>query len=78
MKKIPHKFRMIVFVFFMTVFIGLALSGLLLFREQGFADGFLSIWMDRFVTMWLTVVPVVIVVIPLVNFVTNRIVERKN
>lgn len=77
MKKIPHKFRMIVFVFFMTVFIGLALSGLLLFREQGFIDGFLSIWMDRFVTMWLTVVPVVVVVIPLVNFVTNKVVESK-
>lgn len=68
---------MIVFVFFMTVFIGLALSGLLLFREQGFVNGFLSIWMDRFVTMWLTVVPVVIVVIPLVNFVTNKVVESK-
>jgi hypothetical protein len=61
----------------MTVFIGLALSGLLLFREQGFVNGFLSIWMDRFVTMWLTVVPVVIVVIPLVNFVTNKVVESK-
>lgn len=68
---------MIVFVFFMTVFIGLALSGLLLFREQGFVDGFLSIWMDRFVTMWLTVVPVVVVVIPLVNFMTNKVVETK-
>jgi len=61
----------------MTVFIGLALSGFLLFREQGFVNGFLSIWMDRFVTMWLTVVPVVIVVIPLVNFVTNKVVESK-
>lgn len=77
MKKIPHKFRMIVFVFFMTVFIGLALSGLLLFREQGLVDGFLAIWMDRFVTMWLTVVPVVVVVIPLVNFVTNKLVASK-
>jgi cytochrome b subunit of formate dehydrogenase len=77
MKKIPHKFRMVVFVFFMTVFIGLALSGLLLFREQGFIDQFMSIWMDRFVTMWLTVVPVVVVVIPLVNFVTNKLVASK-
>lgn len=77
MKKIPHKFRMVVFVFFMTVFIGLALSGLLLFREQGLVEGFFSIWMDRFVTMWLTVVPVVVVVIPLVNFVTNKVVASK-
>ena len=77
MKKIPHKFRMIVFVFFMTIFIGLALSGLLLFKEQGFTNDFLSIWMDRFVSMWLTVVPVVVVIIPLVNFVTNKIVASK-
>jgi len=70
MKKIPNKFRMI-------VFIGLALSGRLLFRELGFVDGFFSIWMDRFVTMWLTVVPVVVVIIPLVNFVTNKLVESK-
>ena len=77
MKKIPHKFRMIVFVFFMTIFIGLALSGLLLFRELGFVDGFLNIWMDRFVTMWITVVPVVVVVIPLVNFMTNKVVASK-
>jgi hypothetical protein len=68
---------MIVFVFFMTIFIGLALSGLLLFKEQGFTNDFLSIWMDRFVTMWLTVVPVVVVVIPLVNFMTNKIVANK-
>ena len=77
MKKIPHKFRMVVFVFFMTIFIGLALSGLLLFREQGFTNDFMSIWMDKFVTMWLTVVPVVIVVIPLVNFFTNKLVAKK-
>lgn len=77
MKKIPHKYRMVVFVFFMTVFIGLALSGLLLFREQGLVKEFFSIWMDRFVTMWLTVVPVVVVVIPLVNFVTNKVVASK-
>jgi len=61
----------------MTIFIGLALSGLLLFRELGFVDGFLSIWMDKFFTMWLTVVPVVVVVIPLVNFMTNKVVALK-
>ena len=77
MKRIPHKFRMVVFVFFMTIFIGLALSGLLLFREVGIAHNFLSLWLDRFTTMWLTVVPVVMVVIPIVNFVTNKVVADK-
>jgi len=77
MKKIPNRFRMVVFVFFMTIFIGLALSGLLLFREVGFVTDFFSLWMDRFVTMWMTVVPVVVVVIPFVNFVTNKIVASK-
>lgn len=62
----------------MTVFIGLTLSGLLLFREQGFIDSFMTVWLDRFVTMWLTVVPGVIVVIPLVNFMANKAVASNN
>jgi len=61
----------------MTIFIGLALSGLLLFREVGLVHNFLNLWLDRFTTMWLTVVPVVVVVIPVVNFVTNKVVADK-
>ena len=77
MKKIPNKYRMVVFVFFMTVFIGIALSGTLLVINEGFIEGFFQIWMRNFIKMWLTVVPVVIVVIPLVNYFTNKIVEKK-
>lgn len=68
---------MVVFVFFMTVFIGIALSGTLLVINEGFIEGFFQIWMRNFIKMWITVVPVVIVVIPLVNYFTNKLVEKK-
>ena len=77
MKKIPNRYRMVVFVFFMTVFIGIALSGTLLVINEGFIEGFFQIWMRNFIKMWITVVPVVIVVIPLVNYFTNKLVEKK-
>ena len=77
MKKIPSKYRMVVFVFLMTIFIGISLSGVLLVIKEGFISNFFQVWMRNFIRMWLTVVPVVIVVIPLVNYLTNKLVEPK-
>ena len=77
MKKIPSKFRMVVFVFLMTLFIGFILSGILLLQKEGFIDDFFQVWMKNFITTWLTVIPVVIVVVPIVNKVTDRLVEKE-
>lgn len=77
MKKIPAKYRMIVFVFLMTFFIGISLSGILLVIREGFIENFFQVWMTNFISTWVIVVPVVAVVIPLVNKITDAIVEPK-
>tara|TARA_R110001592_G_scaffold23456_1_gene91919 strand:- start:27326 stop:27556 length:231 start_codon:yes stop_codon:yes gene_type:complete len=75
--KIPAKFRMLVFPFLMTFSIGISLSGILLFVREGFVDDFFQKWMSNFISTWLIVLPVALVVIPIVNRITDAIVEKQ-
>lgn len=63
---IPARFRQAVFVVWMTVLMGLALSAIFLWQERGFADGwgFLPLWLGSFARTYAIVLPVVIVVQP--------------
>lgn len=67
---------MIVFVFLMTLFMGLFLSAIMTIRTQGLSSDFLSIWLTRFFSTWIIVIPTVIVVIPIVNFIVRKVVEQ--
>jgi hypothetical protein len=75
--KIPAKFRMLVFLFLMTFSIGISLSGILLLVREGFVDDFFKKWMSNFISTWVIVLPVAFVVIPIVNKITDAIVEKQ-
>lgn len=75
MKKFPAKYRMIVFVFLMTFFIGISLSGILLLVREGLVENFFLVWMRNFFSTWIIVLPVVTIVIPIVNRITDFLVE---
>ncbi|SMG47004.1 Protein of unknown function [Marivirga sericea] len=78
MKKIPNKFRMVIFVFFMTLFIGLIMSAIMTWRIEGLSPDFLASWIVRFIQTWIIVIPTVAVVIPIVTKITNKLVENEN
>jgi len=75
MKKVPQKYRMVIFILLMTFFIGLILSGIILVRDKGFVEGFFQLWITNFLRTWIIVIPVVVVVLPIVNYLTDKIVE---
>jgi Protein of unknown function (DUF2798) len=67
MKKLPAKYYTLVFVFLMTLFMGLALSLIFTWREIGFTGGFVKIWLSRFIQTWIIVIPTVAVILPFVK-----------
>jgi hypothetical protein len=69
---------MVVFVFFMTLFIGLIMSAIMTWRSEGLSTDFLASWIARFFQTWIIVIPTVAVVIPVVTKITNKIVENEN
>lgn len=69
---------MIVFVFLMTLFIGLIMSAIMTWRLEGISADFLASWIARFIQTWIIVIPTVAVVIPIVNKITNKLVENEN
>lgn len=77
MKKIPQKYYTLVFVFLMTLFMGLALSLIFTWREIGFANGFIKIWLSRFIRTWIIVIPTVVIILPLVRTLAAMITEKE-
>ncbi|WP_363325468.1 DUF2798 domain-containing protein [Phaeodactylibacter sp.] len=78
MSKLPAKYYMIVFIFLMTLFIGLILSFILTWVSMGFVEDFPSIWLNRFLSTWIIVIPTVAIVLPCVRAITNLIVEQNS
>lgn len=67
---------MVVFVFFMTLFIGLIMSAIMTWRADGLTNTFLSTWMTRFIQTWIIVIPTVAMVIPIVTKITDKVVDK--
>lgn len=67
---------MVVFGILMTLFMGLFLSAIMTIRMHGLSSNFLSVWLSQFLTTWVIVIPTVIVVIPIVEFITKRVVQQ--
>ncbi|WP_366145560.1 DUF2798 domain-containing protein [Phaeodactylibacter sp.] len=62
----------------MTLFIGLILSFILTWVSMGFVEDFPSIWLNRFLSTWIIVIPTVAIVLPCVRAITNLIVEQNS
>lgn len=63
----------ITLILLMTVFMGVALSGWFTYAEMGFAPGFARAWVDRFVSTYVIVLPTVVVVSPVAQWLARRI-----
>jgi len=65
MKKLPARAHDWVFVFFMTLLMGLVISGATTALRTGVDGGFLWRWIVAFASTYIIVVPTVLIVTPL-------------
>jgi len=76
---VPHRYATWVFVFFMIVLMGLALSGIFqaIEGEPGLATpgAFVMAWLKRFASTYVIVIPTVLAVLPIARWLTTRVVR---
>lgn len=75
MKKLPAAYQQWVFVFSMTLLMGLTLSFIMTVVERGFGSGLVGAWLSAFARTYVIVVPTVVVVSPLARWFTDRVTE---
>ena len=73
MRKLPARYNQWAFVFFMTLFMGLVISGLTTAFRTGVDLAFFGHWLRSFASTYVIVVPTVVVVTPLARMLANRI-----
>ena len=78
----PARFAPVLFGFILSGLMSLLVSGVATFRNAGFVDGFLGIWVSAWLPSWLIAFPVVLVVAPvarrLVGFLVKAPAARAN
>jgi uncharacterized membrane protein len=59
-------------MFFMTLLMGVVLSAVFTWQAQGFASGFVSAWAVRFLSTYIIVLPTILVVSPVAQWLAIR------
>jgi heme-degrading monooxygenase HmoA len=67
----PKTQRLVLFMVVMTAMMGIALAALLTLRDYGLRSDFLHEWWTRFIGTYVFVVPTVLLVSPLANWITD-------
>ena len=77
---IPARHQQLVFVFFMTLLMGLVLSFVFELQEAGYTIGnaatFLTAWLSRFLNTYIVVLPVVVLINPIAAGLSALVVAR--
>ncbi len=60
----PQKLEKVLFIFYMTLLMGLAMSAYFTFQSGVENHAFVSKWLEAFISTYLVVVPVVLIVSP--------------
>jgi hypothetical protein len=63
----------ILMILTMTLLIGLILSGVFTWQNQGFSSGFVSAWLGRFAGTYIIVLPTVLIVAPIAQRISVRL-----
>lgn len=71
---IPARYRDYVFIFVMTILMGLSISGIMTFWN-GWSGGFLLTWIKAFARTYVIVVPTVLIVMPIAKRLTAILVQ---
>jgi hypothetical protein len=69
----PETRRLVITIVVMTALMGLTLSFLTTVRERGMTDDFFAQWFARFLGTYVMVVPVVLVVSPVAQRITELV-----
>jgi hypothetical protein len=63
----------IIMILFMTLMMGIILSGVFTWQAMGFAPGFIATWVSRFLSTYVIVLPTVLLVAPVAQRFTASI-----
>ena len=72
---IPKKYELIVFAFFMSGFMSILMSGVVSYINMGIVSNFTQIWFEAFVKSYSIAFPTVLVVVPIVRKIVNKLVS---
>ena len=77
---IPARYQRLVFVFFMTLLMGVVLSLVFEFQGSGYrvddVGGFAGRWLRRFLGTYIVVLPVVVLVSPIATRLSDLVVAK--
>ena len=71
----PARFAPIVFGFVLSSLMSLVVSGIATFRNAGWVDGFLNLWIGAWLLSWAIAFPVVLLVAPIARRLVNGLVR---
>ena len=71
MKKIPKKYAPMLFSILLSFFMGLIMSGIVTYLNQGFSEHYIKLWLSAFIRVW----PIALVLIYFIRPAAVKIVE---
>jgi len=74
-KKLPGKFRQVVFAAIMSIFTVMIVSATITFMHVGISQQFPGAWIKAFCAAWPIVFTAILIIAPLVNKVVDKIVD---
>lgn len=72
---IPRRFAPVAFGFLLSGFMSFLVSGISIYRAEGFSDAFMHAWMGGWIPSWAVAFPAVLVVAPLARRIVDRLVR---
>lgn len=66
----------LIMILTMTIMIGLILSAIFTWQAIGFSAGFFTAWMERFIATYIIVLPTVLIVSPMAQWVARTLDRR--
>ncbi len=76
LKKIPYRFRTIIFAGVMSGCTAFIVSGAIIYLRAGFNNGFVNHWLTAFSYAWPIVFVAILLIAPLVNKLLDFCVEQ--
>lgn len=74
---IPKKYEYFIFAFFMSLFMGVLMSGVISFINIGLVPNFLSVWLEAFLKAWVVAYPSTLIAVPFVKKAVKLVMKEE-
>ena len=74
---LPQRYESMTFIFLMTFFMGLVISAYAEIQTNGLSNTFVTMWLTRFITTYIVVLPTVLIVSPITKILASYLTGAK-